>query len=173
VPPSKRSTPTISSIVSFTSAPTTRSRSSLSHTHKFMVFFRNRITVLTSSVSLTTCIFVNRIVSFTLTTTPHSRNQITGLTVFVNPTTCRVANIIVEFTPAPTTPRSRSSLSHTHKFMGFFRNRITVLTVPTCSSPPSNPVYTRSVDLSFLVFSLSSHRHSCIGLLLISHLIPS
>ncbi len=29
-----------------------------------------------------------------------------------------------------------------------------------CCSSPSNPVYTRCVDSSALVFSLSSHRHS-------------
>jgi hypothetical protein len=34
-----------------------------------------------------------------------------------------------------------------------------------CSSPPRNPVYTRSVDPSTLTFSLSSHRHSYISLL--------
>jgi hypothetical protein len=32
------------------------------------------------------------------------------------------------------------------------------------SRSPSNPVYVRRVDFSDLVFSLSSHRHSCIGL---------
>ncbi len=33
-----------------------------------------------------------------------------------------------------------------------------------CSSSPRNPVYPRRVDSSVLVFSLSSHRHSFIGL---------
>ncbi len=33
-----------------------------------------------------------------------------------------------------------------------------------CSSSPINPVYLRRVDFSTLVFSLSSHRHSYIGI---------
>jgi hypothetical protein len=42
-----------------------------------------------------------------------------------------------------------------------------------CSSSPNNPVYTRRVDFSSLVFSLSSHRHSNIGLLLTSRFLDS
>jgi hypothetical protein len=34
-----------------------------------------------------------------------------------------------------------------------------------CTSSPTNPVYVRRVDSSDLVFSLSSHRHSEIGVL--------
>ncbi len=42
-----------------------------------------------------------------------------------------------------------------------------------CSSPPSNPVYGRRVDSWALVFSLSSHRHSYIGLGFTSRFIDS
>jgi hypothetical protein len=42
-----------------------------------------------------------------------------------------------------------------------------------CSSSPSNPVYARRVDSSSLVFSLSSHRHSNIGLVYNSRFIDS
>ena len=41
------------------------------------------------------------------------------------------------------------------------------------SSSPSNSVYVRRVDSSTLVFSLSSHRHSYIGLVFSSHFIDS
>jgi hypothetical protein len=44
---------------------------------------------------------------------------------------------------------------HTHKISSM--NLVFVL---RCSSPPSDPVYTRRVDSSGLVFSLSSHHHS-------------
>ncbi len=40
---------------------------------------------------------------------------------------------------------------------------INLVFVFRCSSSPSNPVYPRCVDFSDLVFSLSSHRHSYIG----------
>ena len=46
--------------------------------------------------------------------------------VSVRPTTYRVSDSLVVFTPVPT-PHSRSSLSHPHKFMGFFPNNRTVL----------------------------------------------
>jgi hypothetical protein len=52
------------------------SRYSLSTPHKFMVFFHNRITVLTSSVSPTTCTVANSISSFTPEPTPHSRSSL-------------------------------------------------------------------------------------------------
>jgi hypothetical protein len=42
-----------------------------------------------------------------------------------------------------------------------------------CSSSPNNPVYTRRVDFSSLVFSLSSHRHSYIGLVFCSWFVDS
>jgi hypothetical protein len=41
---------------------------------------------------------------------------------------------------------------------------------PLCLTPPIFLVYTRRVDPSVLVFSLSSHRHSYISLLFSSHL---
>jgi hypothetical protein len=42
-----------------------------------------------------------------------------------------------------------------------------------CSSSPINPVYVRRVDFSDLVFSLSSHRHSYIGLVFSSRFLDS
>jgi hypothetical protein len=46
---------------------------------------------------------------------------------------------------------------------------INVVSIFRCSSSTNNPVYTRRVDSSTLVFSLSSHRHSYIGLVFDSH----
>ncbi len=48
---------------------------------------------------------------------------------------------------------------------------INLVSIFRCSSSPSNPVYVRSVDSSSLVFSLSSHRHSYIGLVFSSRFI--
>jgi hypothetical protein len=45
------------------------------------------------------------------------------------------------------------------------------VSIVRCSSSTSNPVYARRVDSSALVFSLSSHRHSYIGLVFSSHFI--
>jgi hypothetical protein len=42
---------------------------------------------------------------------------------------------------------------------------INLVSICRCSSSPHNPLYTRPVDPSALVISLSSHRHSYIGLL--------
>ena len=50
-----------------------------------------------------------------------------------SPTTYSVSDSIVAFTPTPT-PRSRCSISHTHKFMGFFRSR-TDLAAASVSRP--------------------------------------
>jgi hypothetical protein len=50
---------------------------------------------------------------------------------------------------------------------------INLVSMFRCSSPPCNPVYVRRVDPLTLVFSLSSHRHSYIGLFLSSHFIDS
>jgi hypothetical protein len=48
---------------------------------------------------------------------------------------------------------------------------INLVSVFRCSSPPHNPVYERCVDPSIFPFSLSSHRHSYVSLLFISHFI--
>jgi hypothetical protein len=48
---------------------------------------------------------------------------------------------------------------------------INVVSIFRCSSFKSNPVYARHVDSSALVFSLSSHRHSYIGLVFSSRFI--
>ncbi len=48
---------------------------------------------------------------------------------------------------------------------------INVISIFRCSSSTRNPVYVRRVDSSSLVFSLSSHRHSYIGLVFNSHFI--
>jgi hypothetical protein len=58
--------------------------------------------------------------------------------------------------------------THSHITLGNFSS-INLVFIFRCSSPPSNPVYVRRVDPSALVFSLSSHRHSYIGLLFSSH----
>ncbi len=50
---------------------------------------------------------------------------------------------------------------------------INLVSIFRCSSSPRNPVYVRSVDSSALVFSLSSHRHSYIGLVFSSRFIDS
>ena len=61
------------SIVAFTPAPTPRSRCSLSHAHKFMVFFSQTYRPLTASVNPTTYSVSHSIVSFTPAPTPRSR----------------------------------------------------------------------------------------------------
>jgi hypothetical protein len=58
--------------------------------------------------------------------------------------------------------------THSHITLGNFSS-INLVFIFRCSSPTSNPVYVRRVDPSALVFSLSSHRHSYIGLLFSSH----
>ena len=114
------------SIVTFTPAPTPRSHCSLSHAHKFMGFFRNPASLWSASASPTTYGVSDSIVAFT---------------------PARVSDSIVVFTPAPT-PRSRCSLSHTHKFMGFFRNPTSLW------APPASPM-TYSVSDSIVVFTKS------------------
>ncbi len=50
---------------------------------------------------------------------------------------------------------------------------INLVSIFRCSSSPRNPVYVRLVDFSDFVFSLSSHRHSYIGLVFISRFLDS
>ncbi len=50
---------------------------------------------------------------------------------------------------------------------------LNLVSIFRCSSPPLNIVHTRRVDFSVLVFSLSSHRLSCISLLFSSLFIVS
>jgi hypothetical protein len=50
---------------------------------------------------------------------------------------------------------------------------IKLVSIFRCCFSPSNPVYARRLDSSALVFSLSSHRHSYIGLVFSSHFIDS
>jgi hypothetical protein len=69
--------------------------------------------------------------------------------------------------------------SHRHSEIGFYLylslsrfiinnfSSINLIFIFRCSSSPCNPVYTRCVDSSPLVISLSSHRHSYIGLIFI------
>ncbi len=89
---------------------------------------------------------------------------------------------------------SRSTIAQTDKFLEFFIltgshpsvwfiinnvlpitlsniSSINVVFIFRCSSSTRNPVYTRRIDSSPLVFNLSSHRHSYIGLVCTSHFI--
>ncbi len=50
---------------------------------------------------------------------------------------------------------------------------INLVSIFRCSSSPNHPVYVRCVDFSDLVLSLSSSRHSCIGLVFNSHFLDS
>ncbi len=50
---------------------------------------------------------------------------------------------------------------------------INLVLIFRCSSSPNNPMYVRRVDFSDLVFSLSSHRHSYIGLVFSSRFLDS
>jgi hypothetical protein len=50
---------------------------------------------------------------------------------------------------------------------------INLVSIFRCSSSPSKPVYVRRVGFSDLVFSLSSHRHSYIGLVFSSRFLNS
>jgi hypothetical protein len=68
---------------------------------------------------------------------------------------------------APITSRTRTHPSHSQT------SRINLVFIFRCSSSRSNPVYARRVDFSALVFSLSSHRHSYIGLVFRSHFLDS
>ena len=68
---------------------------------------------------------------------------------------------------------SISSKSHTHPSHSQTSRLLTSslsLGVPIfrCSSPSFNPVYAKRVNPSVLVFRLSSHRHSYVGLLFMS-----
>jgi hypothetical protein len=60
---------------------------------------------------------------------------------------------------APIVSRSHTHPSHSQNF-----SFINLVFIFRCSSSPCNPLYARRVDSSALVFSLSSHRHSFIGL---------
>jgi hypothetical protein len=53
----------------------------------------------------------------------------------------------------------------------FHSASINLVSIFRCSSSPSNPVYSRCVDSSALGFSLSTHRHSYIGLVFSSRVI--
>jgi hypothetical protein len=68
-----------------------------------------------------------------------------------------------------------SSIHNKQHFSHHFKNTYSPITLTNissidvvfifrCSSSTRNPVYVRRVDSSVLVFSLSSHRHSYIGL---------
>ena len=62
---------------------------------------------------------------------------------------------------------SITSRSHTHPSHSNLSS-INLVSIFRCSSSPCNLVYVRRVDFLVLVFSLSSHRHSYIGLLFTS-----
>jgi hypothetical protein len=103
------------------------SRYSLSHGHKFMVFFRNRTALAVGTVIPTTYSVSDCIVAFTPAPTPCSRfslshahkfmgffrNRTALVSAATRPTTYSVSDNIVSFTLTPS-PRSRYSLSHAH-----------------------------------------------------------
>jgi hypothetical protein len=64
-----------------------------------------------------------------------------------------------------------TSRTHTHPSHSQTSRLLTSSLSLGVHSSPSNPVYTRRVDSSALVFSLSSHRHSYIGLVCSSRFI--
>ena len=66
-----------------------------------------------------------------------------------------------------------TSKSHTHPSHSQTSRSFTSSLSLGCSSSTTNPVYARSVNSLILVCSLSSHRHSYIGLLFNSHFIDS
>ena len=124
----------------FAPAPTPCSRSSLSHAHRSMGFFRNQTFVLPAADStrpIDYCVSDSR-VEFTPTPTPSScpslshthssmgffRNQTFALpaTGSVRPIDYSVSDSRVSFAPAPT-PCSHSSLSSGHRSMVFFGNQ--------------------------------------------------
>ena len=148
-------------IEAFTPAPTPRSRCSLSHTHKFRFFFRNRTTLWTDSASPTTYSVSDSIVAFTLAPTPRSRCSLL-------PT----HNIHTLTLPTPTL-LGESSRSRTLRSFGFkslarlTRSRASgVTTRPatrlTVFFYPRNSVCVRRLDPSVLTFSLSLYRHQII-----------
>ena len=61
----------------------------------------------------------------------------------------------------------------TYHFKNTYSPIIDLVSIFRCSSSLNNPVYERRVDFSDLVFSLSSHRHSYIGLVFSSHFLGS
>jgi hypothetical protein len=65
-----------------------------------------------------------------------------------------------------------TSKTHTHPSHSQ-TSRLLTSSLSLGSSSPSNPVYARRVDFSALVFSLSSHRHSYIGLVFSSRFLDS
>ncbi len=67
-----------------------------------------------------------------------------------------------------------TSKSHTHtSYSQTSRLLTSSLSQVRSSSPPIHPVYSRDINSSVLVFSLSSHRHSYIGLIFRSLFIDS
>jgi len=71
------------------------------------------------------------------------------------------------------TPSPRLKLYVLILTLTVYLSSINLVFIFRCSSSPSNPVYGRCVDSSTLVFSLSSHRHSYIGLIFRSRFIDS
>jgi hypothetical protein len=66
-----------------------------------------------------------------------------------------------------------TSRTHTHPSHSQTSHLLNLDSIFRCSSSPNNPVYKRTVNSSDLVLSLSSHRHSFIGLVFRSHFINS
>ncbi len=73
-------------IVAFTPTPTPFSLSSISDTHRFMDFFRNRNSLPAASTTPTIYSVVDSIVAFTPTPTPHSRSSLSHTRSIHTPT---------------------------------------------------------------------------------------
>ena len=118
--------------VVFTPEPKPCSCSPLSHAHRFMGFFHNQTFALVthSARPIDYSVSDNRVV-FTPSPKPCSctqvhcffHNQTFALVAHsVRPIDFSVSDTRVVFTPTPT-PCSCSSLSHAHRFMGFFTTK--------------------------------------------------
>ena len=100
-------------------------------------------------------------------------------TVFSSQLKSKIGNILAKAATLPVNLNldgaSITSRTHTHPSHSQTSRLLVInlLSIFRCSSPPSNPVYPSRVDPSVLVFSLSSQRHSYIGLLFLSHFIYS
>jgi hypothetical protein len=118
--------------------------------------------------------YIGLLLTLTLSILNKRSNRLIGkLTAFLQLQEFNLRNRLVDcplvnLDGSPIVPPSHTHPSHSQTFR---LSSINLVSIFRCSSPPINPVYTRRVDPSALVLSLSSHRHSYIGLLFSSHFI--
>ncbi len=100
-----------------------------------------------------------------------------SVTVFSSHIKSRVGNILANcgcFTHYAFFRRGVCSFTNTHSPITLANfSSINIIFIFRCYSSPWNPVYERYVNSSVLVFILSSHRHSYIGLIFSSRFIDS